>query len=347
LRVVITIEDFLKQRNFLPTVDVRSEGEFSAGHMKGASNIPILNNLERIAVGTDYKQKGQAEAIRTGFRLVGPRIIDIVTEAQALAAQKELLVYCWRGGMRSGNFCQFLSMAKVKTHQLHGGYKSYRAFALQRLEAPLSLHVIGGYTGSGKSEILRALKNAGEQVLDLEALANHKGSVFGGLMMLPQPTTEQFQNDLFEAIQKLDPARRIWVEDESIMIGRIVLPDAFWRQMCEAPIVEMEVDKIERIERLVKEYGCADKEEFLRAMSGITKKLGGQHFNAAKEKLLMGDMASTIDILLTYYDKAYRTGLTKKQHRIASKIQWDGVDADHFALQLINNVPVATHRIQA
>jgi tRNA 2-selenouridine synthase len=332
---MITIAEFLKLRNNLPVVDVRSEKEFADGHMRCAMNIPILNNEERVAVGTDYKQKGQAEAIRTGFRLVGPRFQEIISHADQVAAGGELLVHCWRGGMRSSNFCQILGMAKIKTHQLLGGYKSYREEALAAYQIPLRLQVIGGFTGSGKSEILRALRQRGEQIIDLEHLASHKGSVFGGLMMPPQPTTEQFQNELFEELLTLDRARTIWVEDESIAIGKIFLPHHFWLQMCCAPVYHVEVDKAVRIERLVREYGPSDKREFLEAMQKITKKLGGQNFKDAKEKLFDGDMACTIDILLRYYDKAYLTGLTNKQLRIKARLPWDGKNALTCADDLI------------
>lgn len=320
-------------------VDVRSEGEFKEGHIPGAVNIPILNDEERVAVGTDYRQKGQAEAIKTGFRLVGPRFLEIINHAERVAAGKDLLVHCWRGGMRSSNFCQILGMAKIKAHQLLGGYKVYRERALASCKVPMKLQVIGGYTGSGKSEILRALHQRGEQIVDLEALASHKGSAFGGLMMPPQPTTEQFQNDLFESLSRLDTSRRIWVEDESIAVGKIFLPEDFWRQLTSAPVFEIGVEKAIRIERLVKEYGHADKQEFLAAMTNITKKLGGQNFKEAKEKLFEDDMASTIDLLLNYYDKAYRTGLQNKQHRIKTHIAWDGKNAAECAGRLIASAP--------
>jgi tRNA 2-selenouridine synthase len=336
--VTLPIHDFLTLRDELPAVDVRSEGEFFAGHIRGVSNIPILNNAERVAVGTDYKQKGQLEAIKTGFRLVGPRLADIVEAAEKLAAGKELLVHCWRGGMRSSNFCQFVGMARVKTHQLEGGYKAYRHQALQSFDTPFNFFVLGGCTGSGKSEILRALAEKGEQVIDLETLASHKGSAFGGLMQPPQPTTEQFQNELFEEIRKLDPSRRIWIEDESITIGRVVLPDSFWRTMCLSPVVEVQVAKDVRIKRLVAEYGPADREQFLTAMRAITKKLGGQNFLAAKEKLESNDMDGVIDILLTYYDKAYSTGLEKKKPRIRLASAWNGEHAGTFAAGLISAI---------
>lgn len=337
--MLLSVNDFLNLRSTLPLADVRSEKEFEEGHIRSAVNIPILNNEERRAVGIDYKEKGQLEAIKTGFRLVGPRFLEIVNQADTLASGKELLVHCWRGGMRSTNFCQIIGMAKIKTIQLGGGYKSYREKALQSYKLPLKLNIIGGLTGSGKSDVLQVLRSKGEQVIDLERLANHRGSAFGGLMMPPQPTTEQFQNDLFEELMQLDLSRHVWIEDESISIGRIFLPLDFWQQMSSAPVFDVSVDKATRIERLVNEYGSADKDEFLSAMQNITKKLGGQNFKTAREKLEEGDMASTIDILLTYYDKAYGAGLKKKSERIKASVSWDGRDVMGCAEELIRLTP--------
>ena len=332
----IDIQEFLKLRQHLPVVDVRSQSEFEEGHIPDATNIPILNNEERKQVGIDYKQKGQLEAIRTGFRMVGPRLGQMIEEAQQLGP--EFIVHCWRGGMRSANFCQFVEMANQKTHQLSGGYKAYRHAALESFDQPLDLTILGGCTGSGKSEVLRALAEQGEQIIDLEKLARHKGSVFGGLMMPAQPTTEQFQNDLFEVLLRLDRTKRVWIEDESLGIGKIFLPESLWRQMNRSPIIEIVVEKEKRIERLVKEYGHADTDAFLEAMIRITRKLGGQHFNAAKEKLLQGDMASTIDILLTYYDKVYQNGLDSKAGRIQFKTSWDGIDAFPITIGITNRL---------
>lgn len=328
----IDIGQFLKLRHELPVVDVRSEGEYAEGHIPAAHNIPVLNNEERHRVGTDYKQKGQQEAIRTGFKLVGPRLLQIIDDTSRLG--REIIVHCWRGGMRSGNFCQFVQMANQKTYQLEGGYKAYRNTVFESFARPLKLVLLGGSTGSGKTEILRALAEQGEQIIDLEELAHHKGSVFGGLMMPPQPTTEQFQNNLFETILKLDIGRRIWIEDESLGIGKIFLPESFWRQMNASPIVEIFLEKEERIGRLVNEYGPTNSDAFLEAMVKITRKLGGQHFNAAKEKLLQGDMHATIEILLAYYDKAYRKGLDNKAGRIRATASWNGKDLNSITKEL-------------
>jgi len=331
----VLVDEFLLLRHSLPLIDVRSEGEFAEGHILGAVNIPLLNNQERVIVGTAYKQKGQREAIYEGFRLVGPRLNDIIGEAEKTAAGKEVLVHCWRGGMRSNNFAQFIGMARIKSQTLKGGYKAYRQFAFDYFRKPLQIILIGGCTGSGKSEVLRSLAAQGEQILDLEMLAHHKGSAFGALMQLPQPTTEQFHNNLFEALYKLDLSKRIWVEDESITIGNVFLPADFWTAMKVSPLVQMDVSKEVRIQRLVNEYGPADKSEFLTAMDKIVKRLGGQHYKTAKERLLEGDMASTIDILLTYYDKYYLGSIEKKKERVKWVLPWDGKNADSYAKELI------------
>ncbi len=334
----VSITDFINLRHHLPVIDVRSEGEYQAGHMRGAVNIPLLNNEERVVVGTTYKQKGQKEAIHEGFRLVGPRLREIIDITEQVAGGKEILVHCWRGGMRSNIFCQFVGMAGIRSQPLTGGYKSYRHLALKSFKKPFQIILLTGCTGSGKSEILREMAAQGEQILDLEGLANHKGSAFGGLLMPAQPTTEQFQNDLLEAILKLDLSKRIWVEDESIAIGKIFLPVDFWERMTLSPLVQMDVAKEIRIQRLVNEYGPADREEFLTIMGKVTKKLGGQNYNAAKEKLLQNDMFSVMEILLTYYDKAYLGSIDKRKERIKLTISWNGENAVAYASQLINEL---------
>ena len=334
----LLLQEFLTLREQLPVLDVRSQGEYAAGYIRGAINVPLLTDDERVVVGTAYKQKGQREAIHEGFRLVGPRLPDMIAEAEKVANGKEVIVHCWRGGMRSSNFSQFIGMAGIRSMVLSGGYKAYRQAAMASFREPLQLISLTGCTGSGKSDVLRELARQGEQVVDLEGMAHHKGSAFGGLLQLPQPTTEQFQNDLYEQIHRFDHDKRIWVEDESIAIGKIFLPTDFWTHMNQSPMVRMDVSKQVRIERLVNEYGPADREEFLQIMTKVSKKLGGQNFLAAKEKLLQNDMHSVIDLLLTYYDKAYLTSMDKRKPQLKQTISWDGKDMSVFVRQLVSSL---------
>lgn len=335
--MLLALQEFLALRSYQPIVDARSESEFRAGHIPGAVNLPLLNDSERVAVGTSYKQEGRDTAIKIGFRLVGPRLEQLVDEGVAHAGERrKLLIYCWRGGMRSSNLAGFIRMAGVEASTLGGGYKAYRRAALDAFSSPLPLLVVGGMTGTGKTDILKALAAAGEQVIDLEGLANHKGSAFGGLMKGPQPTTEQFQNELFEHILRIDRSRPVWIEDESIAIGRIFLPDAFWTQKKNAPVLEVVLSRDRRVERLVSEYGPADRDEFLASMMKITQKLGGQHFNAARDLLLAGDMHGTISILLNYYDKNYSASLEKKQSQILDRFNWEGKGTDELVADLIS-----------
>ena len=331
----LSVDDVFRLRDRHPVIDVRSEGEFAHGHIPGAFNVPLLNNEERAIVGTTYKLQGREEAVKDGFRLVGPRLNEIVEKAKDIAQGRQVLVHCWRGGMRSSNFAAFISMAGVRSEVLAGGYKAYRHEVLESFTRPVKMNILGGYTGSGKSEILRRLKDRGQQVLDLEKMANHRGSAFGGFNMDPQPTSEQFQNNLFEEIRTIDRNRPVWVEDESLAIGRIFLPDEFWKQMRSSPLYELDVVRTVRVTRLAAEYGATDRDAFSQTMQKISKRLGGQNLKAAQERLAAGDLASAIDILLNYYDRTYREGIEKRQRLIKARVQWDGLSVDAAAGELI------------
>jgi tRNA 2-selenouridine synthase len=334
---MLSIDDFLRLRNQFPVLDVRSEAEHEQGHVPRAINIPILNNGERKIVGTIYKQQGPREAIKEGVRLVGPRLIEILERAEQVVRNREALVHCWRGGMRSNNFCWLVERLGIRAQPLAGGYKAYRKKALESFEAPMQFLVLSGSTGSGKTEILQELKRQGEQVICLETLANHKGSAFGGLGLGDQPTTEQFQNNLFEEILQLDLSKRIWVEDESIAIGKIFIPQPLWKNLRNSPMVKVEVPKEVRVQRLVYDYGSVSPSLLLSAMQNITTKLGGQHFNTAKEKLAAGDLSTTADILLMYYDKAYDKAIAAREKQIVSKHSFDWQDVNNFVKRITNN----------
>jgi tRNA 2-selenouridine synthase len=214
--------------------------------------------------------------------------------------------------MRSGSFAWLLETAGMKATILQKGYKAYRQEVLQTFNQPLQLLVLGGKTGSGKTDILRELEKQGEQVLDLEGLAHHKGSSFGALGQEPQPTTEQFENNLHQAWLKLDTKRRVWIEDESMSIGTVHLPSGLWSQMRSAPVVFVGVPKAWRIRRLVQEYGSFSVEQLIAAVNRIQKRLGGQHHRMALDALAQGDYALVADLTLSYYDKAYLHGLSQR-----------------------------------
>ena len=308
----LTPTNFLKAAETLPVVDVRSPGEFAQGHLPGAVNIPLFSDEERAQVGTTYQQVSQEEALLLGLELVGPKMADFVRQAKALAPDKEILVHCWRGGMRSGSFGWLLETAGMKVSTLVGGYKAFRNEVLAGFRIPQQIIILGGKTGSGKTEILHQLRELGEQVIDLEGLAHHKGSSYGAIGQLPQPSTEHFENRIYAQWRQLDPTRRVWVEDESRTVGRCLIPDVVWNQMQNAPLVLVDMDKATRIERLVREYACFDINLLYEATNRIQKRLGGQHHKAAIAALDQKDFATVADLTLTYYDKAYQHGVGKR-----------------------------------
>lgn len=282
------------------------------GHITGAVNIPLFSDEERARVGTTYKQVSQEEALLLGLELVGPKMADFVRASKILAPDQEILVHCWRGGMRSGSFGWLLESAGMKVSTLVGGYKAFRNEVLAEFQIPQQVIVLGGKTGSGKTEILHQLRELGEQVIDLEGLAHHKGSSYGAIGQLPQPSTEHFENRIYAQWRQLDPARRVWVEDESRTVGRCLIPEAVWTQMHNAPLVLVDMNKAVRIERLVREYACFDINLLYEATDRIQKRLGGQHHKAAIAALDQKDFATVADITLTYYDKAYQHGVGKR-----------------------------------
>lgn len=306
------IHIFLEKSVTIPVIDVRSPAEFLKGHIPGAYNIPLFTNEERATIGTLYVQKGKQEAVVTGLEIVGPKMKYFVLEAKKLAVNNHLLVHCWRGGMRSNSMAWLFEQTGLRTTTLKGGYKAYRRFVIENINSELNLIVIGGMTGSGKSEILRELKKIGEQILDLEALANHKGSAFGAIGQPLQPTQEQFENNLFSEFRILDCQKTTWVEDESFSIGRNQLPKGLFEKMQKTRVVQISLDKQERVKRLVKEYACFSKDLLAESIKKIEKRLGFDQAKFALEALDENNFELVAEITLRYYDKAY---LWQIQHR--------------------------------
>lgn len=293
-----------------PIIDVRSPKEFAHGHVPSATSLPLFTDEERAVVGTLYKQQGRDTALLEGLRITGPKLAPIVEEARRVAPDGRIRVHCWRGGERSGSVAWLLDKAGfAEVVTLRKGYKAFRNYVLASFGMPLDLRVLGGYTGTGKTETLHHLHAMGEQVIDLEALAHHKGSSFGALGEQPQPTTEHFENRLWSGMNKVDATRPVWVEDESLMIGRCKVPQAFYDRMRTAVLYFAEMPQEQRACRLVADYGRYPKEQLAEAVKRIEKRMGPQHCKAALAALAEGDLRTVADLALSYYDKAYRRGM--------------------------------------
>jgi len=308
----IDILRFLKLAERFPVIDVRSPSEFEKGHIPGAFNIPLFGDREREAVGIEYKKGGRNKAIIKGLELTGSSMHLKLQEAHKIANEGKLLVHCWRGGMRSEAMSWLFSLGDLHTEILDGGYKSYRHYVRAGLAEKRKTIILGGMTGSSKTHILRHLKRTGNQVIDLEGLANHKGSAFGALGQEPQPSSEHFENLLFSEWNSLDFRNPVWLEDESKNIGSVYLPDAFYLNMQESPAIILLMDIKERMPRLIEEYSTYPPDLLKESILKIRKRLGGDNTKESINAIDNGDFAKAIEIALVYYDKAYQFSIARK-----------------------------------
>ncbi|MBI4646708.1 MAG: tRNA 2-selenouridine(34) synthase MnmH [Bacteroidia bacterium] len=307
------IENFLRLSDSLPVIDVRSPCEYGKGHIPGAYNIPLFSDAERSQIGTIYRQTGTTEAMMEGLKIAGIKLSDYISQITGIAGNREAIIYCWRGGMRSQSMAWLFNQSGIRAMTLSGGYKAYRQYIRQSFNKKARLIVLGGLTGSGKTEILKEIRKQGHQIIDLESLAHHKGSVFGALGQPPQPANEQFENNLFDHWRKLDFTKPVWIEDESRMLGSIQIPDALFSQIpTNQLVVEAIVDKKERIERLVKEYSVFDSSLLTEAIMKIRKRIGGQNVKLCLEALKKKDYHTFADYTLRYYDKLYKGSLQRR-----------------------------------
>lgn len=312
-------------------VDVRSPVEYNKGHIPGAVNIPLFDNAERAEIGTIYKMKGKEDAVLRGLELVAPKLAAFVKSVKEIQQKDKVLVYCFRGGMRSNSFATLLLTAGIHAEVLQGGYKNFRRQTLAWYEQALKLLVLGGATGSGKTEILEKLREKGEQVIDLEGIASHKGSAFGFIGQEEQPSQQQFENMLYTAFSKLDPQRPIWLEDESFCIGKVKLPHPLWLLMKKAPIINVEVPFALRVKRLIAEYGNADKPTLEKIILRIQKRLGGLGTQQALELLEQGEAEKLTSVLLRYYDSAYAYDHEKREIKNIVHLETTSADPEENA----------------
>ncbi len=322
----ITVEEFLILAERYPVFDVRSPGEYNHAHIPGAYSLPLFTDEERKDVGTAYKQQSREVAIKIGLDYFGIKMRKMVEEAELIAGSykpavksesdntKTILVHCWRGGMRSAAVAWLLDLYGFKVYSLIGGYKVFRHWVLEQFEKPYPFNVLGGYTGSGKTYVLEAMLRKGENVIDLEGLAHHKGSAFGALGMPKQPSQEMFENKLSlklsAAVQQQKP---VWLEDESQRIGEVNIPINLWRQMRAQTLYFLDIPFEERLKHITAEYGKLEKEKLVNAIIRIKKRLGGLETKEAIGALIEDRIEDSFRILLTYYDKWYLKAMHNRE----------------------------------
>jgi tRNA 2-selenouridine synthase len=322
-------------------LDVRTPAEFVQGHIPGAASLPLFSDAERAEVGTLYKQQGRQAAVLRGLALVGPRMEALAAELMTWSERSggaPLRLHCWRGGMRSGSVAWLAQQLELPVLLLEGGYKSYRRWVLELFERPWPLRLLGGRTGSGKTELLLALRERGAAVVDLEGLAHHRGSSFGGLGLPEQPSSEHYENRLAAALAPLAGAEQIWLEAESAMVGRCRIPAGLWRQMKAAPVLAVERPLQERVAHLVDIYGAQDPLALAEATRRIAKRLGPQRTALALEAIERSDWATACEQMLDYYDRCYDHDL---DGHACSAVELGGLAAPQAARELISRGLVA------
>ena len=361
----VDIETFLKLTKKFPVLDVRSPGEFKQAHLPGAFSVPLFTDEQRKIIGTAYKKQSRKIAVEIGInyfsermkfiqkettKIIGDNIQKIPASGSILPHEEShMLVHCWRGGMRSETVAWLLGLYGYHIYVLKGGYKAFRRWVLKQMEKPYNFHILGGYTGSGKTEVLLEMKQRGKTVIDLEGLANHKGSSFGSLGQAAQPSQEMFENLLALELWNIGEEAKaetlngdkpfndtIWLEDESRHIGSVGFPDVFWQQMRSGPLYFIDIPFEERLHFVLEQYGSFDKQSLTTCVLNIQKKLGGLDTKNALGFLEEGNTKACFEILIRYYDKLYTNGLQKRENPPAwlNKIPCTRVDNNN-ALQFL------------
>lgn len=300
----------LSQNHLL--IDVRSPIEFKKGHIPGAVNIPLFENDERAEIGTLYKLKGRQTAIDRGYELVAPKLDYWVNQVREMSRGQAVFVYCFRGGMRSNSFTWLLNQNGIEAKLLTGGYKNYRQTVIRLFETPHHFVLLGGATGSRKTDILRYIvKNDLLPVIDLEQLANHKGSAFGTIGEREQWPQQIFENHLYNCLKQ---QRGLFLmEDEAMSIGYNKIPYPLWLQMKKAPIIKLVIPFELRVKKIMADYGDASVNELKSCLLRIGEQLGGQLTKACMEELDAGKINTVARTVLNYYDKAYTFQHEKKK----------------------------------
>jgi tRNA 2-selenouridine synthase len=340
LRRISASDAITRQAEFHTVIDARSESEFALDHLPGAANWPSLNDEERRLVGIEYVQISPFTARKRGAALVARNIAHhIETQVQTRDRTWRPLVYCWRGGQRSGALATVLDQIGFSVHVLDGGYQAFRRAVLaelQTLPGALDLHVLVGRTGSGKSRLLQTLAGQGAQVLDLEALACHRGSVLGPLPDQPQPSQKAFETQLWHALRGLDTARPVFVEGESRTIGRLRVPEPLLEVVRAAHCIRLEMPVPARVQMLLQDYAhfVSDVETFCERMTPLRELRGAAVVTSWQEQARAGELATVVQQLLEqHYDPQYERSMSRNFAGFADAPTLHLPDAGPAALQ--------------
>lgn len=330
----LSVNAFLQQSNEGIIIDVRSPIEYFKGHIPRAINVPLFEDAERAEIGTMYKQQGKETAVTRGLEIVSPKMVHFITQVKAIAQGRKVFVYCFRGGMRSNSFAWLMNTSGLDAQILTGGYKAFRNYVLQFFGQKFKLVLIGGSTGSGKTEILKHLSSLGIQSVDLEAIAHHKGSAFGAINEPLQWPQQNFEHQLFDAFNSLQLAQLIVLEDESQSIGFNKIPHPLWLQMKQAPIIKFDIPFELRVQKLVDDYTTTDINALKASVLKISEKLGGDNAKLCLQYLDEGKLADVARRALQYYDKAY-AHIYKNKNQPVITVSSDTIDAAINAQKLI------------
>jgi tRNA 2-selenouridine synthase len=340
----LSISEFVSMMEQYPILDVRSPSEYAHAHMKNAYSLPLFTDEERKVVGTAYKQQGKQPAIKLGLNYFGVKMASMVNEVEALLGSSSdptnevVLVHCWRGGMRSAGVAWLLDLYGYTVYTLAGGYKAYRYWVLAQFTLEYQFKVIGGYTGSGKTETLHALGQVKEPIIDLEGLAHHKGSAFGNLGQPVQPSQEQFENLLAQLLYTRSAQfSYIWIEDESRRIGLVNIPSTLFDQIRKSKLYFLDIPFTQRLQFILQGYGKFEKDKLMSAILRIKKRLGGLETKTAINFLIEDDVESSFTVLLNYYDKLYLKGALNRDNpeSVMQKIETNTIDPTVNAAKLI------------
>ncbi len=351
---VLNAADVLAQLDGFDTIiDARSEGEYALDHLPTAVNWPTLNDEERKLIGTLYVQVNQFEAKKRGAAIAARNIAHHI-ECHVLDKPKDWrpLAYCWRGGKRSGSLSLILDQIGFRVTLVEGGYKAFRVAMLldiPRIVEPLNMRVICGTTGSGKTRLLHALADAGAQVLDLEALANHRSSVLGAIPGQAQPTQKRFDTLVWEALRRLDPARPVFVESESKKVGNVAVPVSLVERMRQSPCLDLTLPMDERVALLLEDYDffVQDRTYFCQRLDALAEFRGKAVVKHWKDQVESGNMEPVVhDLLTQHYDPVYLQSMQRnfQQYPRARSITPENHSVDamrRLARQLVDGLEFA------